>query len=264
MANYRIPGPVCTTKTPWSIDDGTLNLCLTPPPGPICADSSLYPSKALQCLQEKKSTEPDLGFLFRQCNNPKRGLTEEDYNAAATQLKVEVAAIKAVAEVETTGNAFDKEGRPRILFERHYFHRLTGGKYDKKNPNISNKKAGGYGKFSAQYGKLERAYQLDANAALRSASWGRFQIMGDNYQSAGFNTVKKFVLAMTQSELEHLKAFTNFVEHNKSMLKALQDKDWAGFASKYNGAGYKKNDYDTKLKAAYERFKPIKSVPGKI
>jgi len=125
MANYRIPGPMCTTKNPWSIDDGTLNRCLTPPPGPICADSSLYPSKALQCLQEKKSTEPDLGFLFRQCLNPKRGLTEEDYSAAATQLKVEVAAIKAVAEVETTGNAFDEEGRPRILFERHYFHRLN-------------------------------------------------------------------------------------------------------------------------------------------
>lgn len=93
------------------------------------------------------------------------------------------------------GSAFDDYGRPRILFERHYFPRLTQGRYDKRHPDISNSLAGGYGKFSAQYGKLERAYVLDAVAALESASWGRFQIMGSNYRDAGFVSVQEFVLA---------------------------------------------------------------------
>ncbi|MDD4881534.1 MAG: N-acetylmuramidase domain-containing protein [Gallionellaceae bacterium] len=70
------------------------------------------------------------------------------------------------------------------MYERHYFHRLTNGKYSKKHPDISNSLSGGYGKFSAQYGKLERAFNLDPEAALKSASWGRFQIMGNNHQAA--------------------------------------------------------------------------------
>ena len=36
--------------------------------------------------------------------------------------------------------------------------------------------------------------------------------------------------------------------------KALQKKDRAAFAKTYNGKGYKKNDYDSKLKNAYDKF----------
>ena len=68
-------------------------------------------------------------------------------------------AIQAVAEVATSGEAFDESGRPRILFERHYFHRRTGGRHAATHPRISNARAGGYGQFSAQYGKLEEAYR---------------------------------------------------------------------------------------------------------
>ena len=200
MAGYRIPGPGCKTNNPWSIEDGTLALCLTPPPGTICSTSSLYPTKAFKSLQSSPS-ELDLRFLFMQCNNPKRGLSEEDYTKAANQLGVEVAVIKAVAEVETSGEAFDNEGHPRILFERHYYHRLTSGLYDKKQPDISNKLAGGYGKFSEQYEKLKRAFELDSESALKSASWGRFQIMGENYRAAGFATVKDKVLPIVKTKI---------------------------------------------------------------
>lgn len=251
MGTYRIRGPICSTRLGGSLIDGTLALSRMPPPGPICASldfyEELFPPRAT-------ITPQSVGFLFTSCLNPERGLEEKDYLAAADELKVEVAAIKAVAEVETSGNAFDSEGRPRILFERHYFHRLTNGKYSKKHPDISNTSAGGYGKFSAQYGKLERAFKLDAQAALKSASWGRFQIMGNNHQAAGHDTVESFVLSMTKSEAEHLRAFTSFIKHNPALLKALRDKQWSGFASGYNGPGYKNNAYDTKLEAAYKRF----------
>jgi hypothetical protein len=205
--------------------------------------------------------DSDVGFLFSQCRSPVTGLSDADYSSAATSLGVEIAAIKAVAEVETSGKAFDESGRPRILFERHYFHRLTSGKYSAKHPDISNATAGGYGKFSAQYGKLKQAFKLDPDAALSSASWGRFQIMGDNFRAAGFTSVKAFVIAMTTAESEHLKAFTSFVASNKAMLAALRKKDWAAFAAAYNGPGYKKNNYDTKMEAAYNGYKP-KQAPA--
>jgi hypothetical protein len=154
----------------------------------------------------RSPADSDVGFLFAQCRSPVTGLSDSDYSSAATSLGVEIAAIKAVADVETSGKAFDESGRPRILFERHYFHRLTSGKYSATHPDISNATAGGYGKFSAQYGKLEQAFKLDPDAALSSASWGRFQIMGDNFRAAGFTSVRAFVLAMTSAESEHLKA----------------------------------------------------------
>jgi N-acetylmuramidase len=199
-------------------------------------------------------TDPDMGFLFVDRLDPKRGLATSDYVAAATALDVEVAMIMAVAEVESPRGPFDSMGRPEILFERHYFHRLTGGQHDTDHPDISNRVSGGYGKFSTQYGKLQRAYALNCDAALRSASWGRFQIMGDNYRSAGFESAAALATAMIQSEAEHLRAFVSFVKSNKAMTTALKQKDWAGFAARYNGPGYKKNAYDTKLAQAYTRF----------
>src|SRR5690554_5168943 len=65
-------------------------------------------------------------------------LTENDYRAAADLLKVDVATIKAVAEVESAGDGFLSNGQPKILFEGHWFHKLTDGKYTTpENANIS-------------------------------------------------------------------------------------------------------------------------------
>lgn len=196
----------------------------------------------------------DPAILFTTNLSPLRGLSDADYGRAAAALGAEIAAVQAVAAVETAGNAFDDRGRPRILFERHYFHRLTGGRFDAAHAAISDPTAGGYGKFSEQYGKLREAYGLDADAALRSASWGRFQIMGDNCRAAGHASVREFVVALTQAEAAHLDAFVAFVCSDRTMAEALRKKDWATFARRYNGPGYAKNDYDGKLKRAYERF----------
>jgi hypothetical protein len=252
MANYRIPGPVCSSRQPWSIEDGTLARMLMPQPSPVCAASPAF--EVICAAPPPLDLEPDLDFLFTQCRSPARGLSEDDYAAAAKSLDIEVAMIKAVAEIESPRGPFDSMGRPEILFERHYFHNFTFGKYDKTDPDISTASQGGYGKYSAQYGKLERAYALDPDAALRSVSWGRFQIMGNNFADAGFTSVAKFVLAMTKSEAEHLSAFVSFVKANPQRLNALRKKDWAGFAKRYNGAGYEKYHYDTKLAAAYKKF----------
>jgi hypothetical protein len=204
--------------------------------------------------------EPDVEFLFLLCGAPVRDLAVADYEDAARVLEVEVAAIQAVAEVETVGAAFDDAGRPTILFERHIFHRETGGRYSRRHPDLSNPVPGGYGRYSEQYLRLERAFRLDASAALKSASWGRFQIMGFNHARAGFATVQRFVKAMTASEREHLLAFVAFVKSDPKALVAIRDKDWAEFAARYNGKSYRKNDYDTKLEVAYKKF--LRSAPG--
>lgn len=191
-------------------------------------------------------------------------LTDADFRAAANHLGVPVAAIKAVAEVEAPGSGFLPTGEPRILFERHKFSRHTGGKYDQSHPNISNPKWGGYGKESQQHARLTLAASLDRDAAIKSASWGRFQILGENYRQAGFATLQGFVNAMYASEADQLEAFCNFVIADKRLHAALKRKDWPVYARIYNGPAYAEHGYDTRLAAAYDRHRLTPDFSGVI
>ncbi len=190
-------------------------------------------------------------------------LTEADFATVATTLGCEVAAIKAVADTEAKDEPWDMMGRPIILFERHKFAKHSHGLYNRSHPDISTPRAGGYGPSSRQYDRLRRAAMLDETAALKSASWGLFQIMGENHGDAGHPTVAAFVDAMMLRRSEHLKAFAHFVAANPGMKKAIQNRDWATFARAYNGPDYATNDYDGKMRRAYERFAPATPAPAR-
>lgn len=184
---------------------------------------------------------------------PRTPLAAADFAAAAEALGCGVAAIRAVARVESSRNAFDDLGRPTILYERHLFRRLTGGRFD-RYPDLSNREAGGYGTFASQYPKLERAYALDATAALSACSWGMFQILGMNHAAAGFDDVVAFVRALCRGESEHLRAFVSFIRAHAGMHIALRARNWAEFARRYNGPEYHRNDYDQRLADAYREL----------
>ncbi len=176
-------------------------------------------------------------------------LTEQDFENAAKSLDVSIAAIKAIAEVESNGNGFLKDGSPKILFERHYFQRYTYGKFNETHPNISNKKPGGYTKN--EWERLNIAISLNSSAALKSASWGQFQIMGANYKYCGFENVEDFVIAQKTSASMQLNCFVNFIKSNSQLHNALKHHDWEKVAKLYNGTLYAKNEYDIKLKKSF-------------
>ena len=207
------------------------------------------------------NTISDQHFFLDKFGTPTRGITDSDYQFAASALGIEIAAIKAVAQVETKGDAFDKIGRPRILFERHYFHRLTHGRYDKSHPELSNPRPGGYGKFCVQYNKLRTASRLNATAAVKSCSWGKFQIMGIYFKEAGYSSAQDFAQSMRVSEAARLGAFVKFIASNAHLLLHLKAKNWPQFARGYNGANYRTNSYDSKLEAAFKGFQAAK-IPG--
>lgn len=164
----------------------------------------------------------------------KTGLTDADYERAAKKLGVDKNAVKAVAAVESSGDGFGANGLPKTKFERHYFRRLTNGKYDKSHPTLS----------------AATAATLDHDAAMKSTSWGKFQQMGEYYQEAGFDTLAEFLTAMRRSEADHLDAFANNILSNKTRLNSLRSHDWKAFAESYNGPEQK--GYDSKMKKAYE------------
>lgn len=216
-----------------------------------------------EAAERRRAEQAKIERMFNMCLVPAKKAEADDYEAAAKELGIEAAVIRAIAKIEGE-NAKSYEGRPVILFERHVFHRKTAGKHSADHPGISNKQSGGYGRYRQQYDRLAEAFSLDASAALESASWGTFQIMGGNYDQAGFSSVEEMVLAMADSEKAQLAAFTAFVRADPRLKKAMASKDWAAIAKAYNGPDYAKNEYDTRLQEAYKAFaKPAPAAGGK-
>lgn len=180
-------------------------------------------------------------------------LSPSDFKQAAIELGVDEAAIRAVAQVESIGQGFDAAGEPVILFERHVFSRLTKGRFDGDFSDVSNPTPGGYGRRRDQHKRLQRAAALDREAALQSASWGLFQVMGFNFRQCGFSRLQAFINAMYAGEPTQLTATLRFIRADAPMHRALRNLDWAEFARSYNGPAYRKNQYDTKLEAAYRQ-----------
>jgi len=183
-----------------------------------------------------------------------RPLSDAGMERICGALGVAAPQVWAVLTVETHGFGFLADRRPQILFERHVFHRLTQGRYDGAHADISYAKPGGYVGDAGEYLRLEAAIGLDRNAALQSASWGIGQLMGFNYELAGFPGVDDMVAAMVKDEDAQLLAMGNLIKGNK-LDRALQRRNWASFARGYNGPDFKKNEYDTRLAAAHARYR---------
>lgn len=179
-------------------------------------------------------------------------LSADGLAAGAASIAVQPVEMWTVLGVETSGWGFLADRRPKILFERHYFHRLTGGQFD--DGDISDPQPGGYGAGGAhQFDRLARAIALDRGAALQSASWGVGQIMGANFKAAGFADVEAMVAAMSDSEDAQLAAVAAFLKSNQ-LDGHLRAHDWPAFAAGYNGPSYKQNNYDTNLQQQFEKY----------
>lgn len=181
-----------------------------------------------------------------------KALSQDGLTSASDKLSVRAPEIWTVLTVETAGSGFLADRRPRILFERHIFSRLTNGKFDISD--VSNPDAGGYGESGAnQFLRLANAVALHRNAALQSASWGLAQVMGMNFASAGFKDVETMVREMSDSEDAQLHAFVGFLQTNK-LDTHLKSHNWTSFARGYNGPNFAKNEYDTKLAEAFQKY----------
>lgn len=207
----------------------------------------------------------------------KRTLDDADIRRAAEVLCLPLSVIRAVVEVESPRGAFESDGaggwRPTILFERHYFSNMTSGRFDgMRVPNaplpspgrpdnwiISSPSRGGYGTYSAQHTKLAYAAKLSRehsgthDAAMMSASWGAFQIMGLYHAEAGHPTLQGFVNAMYRGIDRHLDAFIDLIRHRRLDLE-IRNGNYHTFFTRYNGPAYKANKYDVKFHAARAKW----------
>ncbi len=194
-------------------------------------------------------------------------LEESDLVAFAENYQLELAAVKAVNEVESSGKGFFVDGRPKILFEGHIFWRqLKARGIDPESLLNSSNSSILYKSFTnkyylggtSEYDRMERAATISPDprvreAALASASWGSYQIMGFHAEALGYASVQEFVDEMHQHENRQLEAFGRYIK-TFGCLAHLRVKDWAKFAKCYNGPAYKKYHYDTKMANAFQKF----------
>jgi len=201
-------------------------------------------------------------------------ITAKQWDDVANNLECEVAVLKAIAEVETKGaafwriNAVDGKQVPSILFERHWFSRLTKHAHDKMHPDISgpaftSKKdadaSDRYGSHATSYLRLMNAYRIDPEAALASCSWGKFQIMGGEFANCGLTSATAIVEKMCAGEVGQIGLLSSFIRKKAGgkLWSAVKAKRWDLIALYYNGGDYKKNAYDKKMEQAYEKYKLV-------
>lgn len=194
-----------------------------------------------------------------------RKLTSADIFRAAESLGLDFCMIKAVIDVESAGSGFSPDGRVKILFEGHIFWRQlksrgidpsTLAEPDVLYPRWDRSK---YRRGTGEWDRLESAMCIHPEAALCSASWGLFQIMGFNYVACGFDSVQDFVAAQKENEAMQLESFCEFLRVHE-YVPFLAACDWAAFARHYNGPGYAANNYDAKLARGYGQCRAAEGI----
>lgn len=208
-------------------------------------------------------------------------ITDRDIALLADRLGVHPATLEALSIVESGGFGWFKDGRIKILFEKHWMHKLTpAGKLRDQavTAGVARKawispKAGGYkdqATADQRYGLLQKAIDIYRAAAFAAVSVGRFQIMGFNAALCGFKDAEQMFALFCESEANQLAAFANFLIA-KNLTKAVYAEDFEKIEKVYNGGGLggtyaakMRAEADGLRKGKWKDYKPGSYEPAKV
>lgn len=204
-----------------------------------------------------KSVAKDCDVFYR--------LTDKDVVNAAKKYMIPYAVLAAISEKESRGFGFTDDNKPKVLFERHWMRKnliaagldLCATITQLQREDLCNSKAGGYLGGKREYQRLQTAMRINKEAAMMSASYGRFQIMGFHYKTLGYKTVEEYYNEVHRSEVKHLEHFCKFVTANGKLHKAMQDMDLETIATIYNGPNHAKNNYVADLTKLIDKYNQV-------
>lgn len=187
-----------------------------------------------------------------------RDLTDTDFATAAALLGCEIAALRAVWEVEASGRCFDAAGGVLRRFEPHLMPAALW-------PRIGFDPAG-QAAWRASLALAEpardrmfaAACRADLEAALRATSWGGPQILGRWFAELGYPSAQAMVRDFATGAPPHLAAFVRLVQSWR-IDAALRARDWLAFATRYNGTG-QPQVYAARIEAAFRRHSGVASA----
>lgn len=171
-----------------------------------------------------------------------------DIPRMAYRINVPEDRVRAVDETKSRGDGFDKQGRPKMLFEPHLFYRMLKGA--QREAAVAAGLA--YPKWkkdypSESYTRMVKAMKINRDAALRAASWGRYQCLGDHYAMLGYDAPDQMVKAFMDDEEAHLEGFVTFII-NSGVDDDLRAGRYDVFFRVYNGPAYAQNGYPATFK----------------
>ena len=166
--------------------------------------------------------------------------------------------LKAVATVESGGSGWFNSGLPKILWERHKFWQWARNAVSRVVSWFANPTAGDYtmdvnkNGINDSWEKLSLAIGKDPLAALQSISIGKFQVLGRYYRECGYDHPIEMLYACSRSEYAQYCLLRDYILKVASCKDAFLQissapNDCRAFAKAYNGSGYEKYDYHTKI-----------------
>lgn len=167
-----------------------------------------------------------------------------DVAAMAARIRVPEDRVHAVEETESRGDGFDHQGRPKMLFEPHLFYAALSGaeRAAAVTAGLAYPKWGAAKYPTDSYPRMAAAMKINAAAALASASWGRYQCLGDHYRMLGYDSPAAMVHAFMDDEETHLEGFVTFIIAS-GVDDDLREGRMDVFFRVYNGSAYVQNGY---------------------
>lgn len=171
-------------------------------------------------------------------------ITPEDIQNLACEFELETDVIKALLDVHGCPTGFSKETDAIVIhFEPFHFERYTGMRLGNGVENqVTERKA------------YNKAFGLNPKVAMLSTQWGRMKVYGFLHIHAGYDTVNAMEEAFSESEYNQVRGCLKSIKYsNQAMFDALQQKEWATFASYFWGNYYKRMGYHTQLQDSYNK-----------
>jgi hypothetical protein len=173
-------------------------------------------------------------FLARLATGDRDKLTTGLVDMTAKRLGVPVPVMRALVEAEAAGReGFGIAGLPTMKFEPAIFSRLTGGRYDNSNPDISHPLADDRrlpASPALRWRQFAKAYVMNNDAALRAVAWGMFGLCGEHHEAYGFATPGAMASSLAESEERQFEALEEWLRRRRA-VDLLKTRNWAAYAS---------------------------------
>jgi len=173
------------------------------------------------------------------------------FEVGAEFLGCEIAAIRAVFEVESGGRFFNRDGSLPSRFEPHHMPSSMWDDLGFAPGDVRPWRASLAMSETDRGAMFARAIEMDREAAYNATSWGGPQIMGFNHEDCGWPSAIDMVEDMGKSPEDQVEAFARFVR-GRNLGPALRAHDWVEYARGYNGNG-QPEVYAAKIASAYRR-----------
>jgi len=169
----------------------------------------------------------------------------------ADRAGITVEVLRAVKHVESRGKP------AAVRFEPHLFHRKRPDLAE-EIPYTRSPKGFSLVRSETNRAALEHALTVDADTAIRSTSFGAYQVLGGYllaaYPGPPLEAYRRF--SGNPSEASDLMVAAWFQDNATARRAANQNPpDFEGLARAYNGPNFHVHKYDERLRAAWEKQK---------